>query len=259
LLEIRVLRGIIVALSISATPLAHAQDLRLAFDVASIKVHGQSAYIPLQCSHGRFVSAGLSFLFIIGWAYELNASQLADLEKQLQPWANQLAYNIEAKSEKDVTLSQCRDMMKTLLADRINLSFHFVVKEGKVYHLIIAPQGHRMQKVSDTETVPGLNIVRDGLPLQALPGMSLRPGSSMTDFADRLSGYVSLVPVIDKTGLQGMYKINLKFSSRLVADQSFSDPDIFTAIQIQLGLKLEEHKGPVSSFIVDHIDRPEPN
>lgn len=250
---------ILFALAVSMVTPAPAQERSLVFEVASIKPHGKSEYIPLDCSHGRFISNGLPFSFIIAWAYELNAAQEAALEEQLQPWAKYQDYNIEAKSEREVTKGQCRDMMKALLGERLNLSLHTIVKESKLYELIVGRGGHRMQQVTDVEIGPGYNVIRNGSLIQTLPGTPAKRGMTMPEFADRLSSYIKLVPVIDKTGLQGMYKINLSFSTGSGLDQPFSDPDIFTAIQIQLGLKMEERKGPVSSFIVDHIDRPEAN
>jgi uncharacterized protein (TIGR03435 family) len=67
-------------------------------------------------------------------------------------------------------------------------------------------------------------------------------------------------PVVDKTGLEGRYKFALRFSIQsLASDQAFADPDLDTALQQQLGLKLETKKGTAKTLRVDHIEPPTAN
>ena len=67
------------------------------------------------------------------------------------------------------------------------------------------------------------------------------------------------IPVINKTGLEGLYKITLAYSEGLGPNADLSAPDIFTAVERQLGLKLEKAKGPVNHFIFEGIEKPTGN
>lgn len=67
------------------------------------------------------------------------------------------------------------------------------------------------------------------------------------------------VPVINKTGLQGMYKFKIAYSAGRAADHDLGDPDVITAVEQQLGLKLVASRGPVQHFVVDSIEKPDEN
>jgi uncharacterized protein (TIGR03435 family) len=174
--------------------------------------------------------------------------------------ASTLAYDIEAKSERRLTESQCKAAVQALLADRFKLAVHWESKEGEVSDLVVARGGLKMQKATDSDTERGFAVAINGRPVISAAGASVPTGETMPTLAEFLSFIRQHQPVMDKTGLEGRYKIALKFSIQPPgSDEVFEDPDLETALQQQLGLKLETHKGLIKTFLVDHIERPSAN
>jgi uncharacterized protein (TIGR03435 family) len=254
--------------ALAAIGILHAQSTEAAeFDVASVKLHvSGSGFEDRSCSNGRFVSRGMPLAAIIAWAYDLNQDQARDMHQRLPNWmfpeggnAPTLAYDIEAKSERPLTESQCKAAMQVLLADRFKLAVHWESKPAEVSDLVVARGGPKMQKWSDTDAGSGFTITLNGRQLVSASG-GPAPGETMQELTLFLNFIRQHQPVIDKTGLEGKYKIALKFSNRPPGtDQVFEDPDLETALQQQLGLKLETHKGTVKTLLVDHIERPTAN
>src|SRR5262249_5836416 len=92
------------------------------------------------------------------------------------------------------------------------------------------------------------------------PGSTGRPGLNMDELAAFLSQrMMPQVPVINKTGLEGVYKIRLTYSRDLGPNSDRSAPDIFAAVEKQLGLKLERAKGPVTHLVADRIEKANEN
>jgi uncharacterized protein (TIGR03435 family) len=169
------------------------------------------------------------------------------------------AFDIEAKAEPPVTESQCRLMMQALLADRFEFAAHWESKEAQVSDLVVARGGPKLQKAVETDKGPEVNVTLNGKPLTG-PRAGQPKGMTMQELAAFLTSWGRLQPILDKTGLEGRYKIDLKFSLQPTgADQQFDDPDLETALQQQLGLKLERHRGSVKLLIVDRIEQPIPN
>ena len=237
------------------------------FDVASVKLHVfGSGYEPYSCSNGRFASIGSPLVAIIRWAYDLNQDQFRDMQQRLPNWmfpeggnASTLAYDIQAESERRLTESQCKAAMQALLADRFKLAVHWESKEAEVNDLVVARGGPKMQKASGTDTGRGFAVTINGRQV-ASSGAPGPTGDTMQELADFLTFVRLHQPVIDKTGLEGRYKIALKFSIQPPGgDQVFEDPDLETALPQQLGLRLEMHKGTVKTLLVDHIEPPSAN
>jgi|SRR5579862_3855131 len=232
------------------------------FDVASVRLHDfqSTAIEPLRCSNGRFIALGIPFRLILGWAYDLDMNQARDTYQQLPKvsQAANLSYDIQAKSEHPLTESQCKVALQAVLADRFKLTAHWESRKAQVYDLTVARGGPKMQKASDADTKRGISITLDGTPVTGAPGGAVVTGWTMPELAQFLS--VLALRVTDKTGLEGKYKIVLKCSTRPPrADQVADDPDLETALQQQLGLKLEAHQGTVRTFLVDHIEPPSAN
>ena len=182
-----------------------------------------------------------SIYVLIKQAYDLRFPQSAEMDQQLPDWADsnrpEAFFDIEAKSDTPVSEAQCWAMFRSLLEERFKLAMHWETKEGSVYDLVIAPGGHKMQKVTEADTERGLWFTINGHSGNSpqAPTSDLL-GSTMA----HLAGYISLstpdrLGVIDKTGLEGLYKVNLAYSTDPL---QYSDPDLQTALQKQLGLKL---------------------
>jgi uncharacterized protein (TIGR03435 family) len=261
-----------VVLASIAVGVLHAQLTETGFDVASVRLHANgSDYEPLSCSNGRFVSIGSPLFMLIAWAYDLTQDQWIEMQQRLpkeDAGTAALAYDIQANAERPLAESQCKGALQALLADRFKLALHWESKEGQVSDLVIARGGPKMQKWLETDTGRGFTLTLNGRQAGGLPGASVPTGMTMQEFAKALTNLAAIgvrggnrqQPVVDKTGLEGKYKIDLKFSIQPPGgDQVFDDPDLETALQQQLGLKLETHKGTVKTLLVDHIEPPTAN
>ena len=237
---------------------AHAQLAAPAFEVTSVKPHDPKvAVFAPSCPNGRLISAVPVYVLIL-WAYSLRFPQSAEMEEQLPGWTKRAdgVYDVEAIAAGPASEAQCRLMLQSLLAERFKFASHRETREGNVYDLVVAPGGHKLQRVTDTDTGQGVHVSINGRS-DRLPGTPVERGRSMANFAGSLSALnPDRLPVIDKTGLEGEFKINLAFSGDPL---QYSDPDLETALQKQLGLRLVRHKDPVEHFVLDHIERPDPN
>jgi uncharacterized protein (TIGR03435 family) len=239
----------------------YAQDAAPVFEVASVKPHVQgSGYIPLSCSNGRLSSMGFPLVAVIQWAYDLNTDQYRQVEEHLpKGMSPTTAYDIEAKAERPVTEPQCRLMLQALLADRFKFAAHWESRDAQVSDLVVARGGPKLQKAAETDEGPDVHVALNGKPLTG-PRTGQPKGMTLKELADFITSGMRLQPILDKTGLEGRYKIDLKFSIQPAgSNEVLEDPDLETALQQQLGLKLEKRKGSVNLLIVDRIERPDPN
>jgi bla regulator protein blaR1 len=208
-------------------------------------------------------------------------------------WMRSEYYSLSAKADGPVrTEMLAGPMLQKLLAERFDLQAHRETREMPVYTLTARKGGLKVQPLAEGACTP-LDLTHPPAPPK--PGdprpnlctvmtigrtanggtwMEVR-GATITQFAQRLSGRVDRT-VINKTGVGGMFNFHLEFArdpqmpgqqlppgpggdppnSPLPAD---SGPNLFTALQEQLGLKLESAKGPVEVLVIDHVDRPTEN
>ena len=168
-------------------------------------------------------------------------------------------------------------MLQALLADRFALKVRNVTKEGSVYLLVVGKNGSKMQdaKPSAAHQLAGPDSggITGVIALDRGSGGGTKAMATSVNIP-YLARYLSQVlrrPVLDKTGLTGIYDFTLDFVPDVGAtpvstgsdDNTLpADPDgapIFTAIQQQLGLKLDPGKGPVETLVIDHVERPSGN
>jgi uncharacterized protein (TIGR03435 family) len=144
-------------------------------------------------------------------------------------------------------------MVQSLLADRFKMVARLAPREMNVYALTVTKKGSKMRQVAPDSN--DFAIVNGGLTFRPNPS-GPKAGLSMAAFATFLGG-VPLVgrPVVDRTGLTGVYAFELNFS----VSEGDDRPEISTALQEQLGLKLEPIKAPIEVLVVDHIERPKAN
>jgi uncharacterized protein (TIGR03435 family) len=190
------------------------------------------------------VSAGVPLQFLIEWAYDIRT------EFSVPDWAGPSGerYDIEAKTERQVSQAQCRLMAQKLLEERFRLKFHREAKEMAVYALVVAKNGSKLHEVQP-DTPPGDGVWLRG---RKTPSKGWEPwmiAASLASIPDVGR------PVVDKTGLKGIFEFRLDYSVSPNEDR----PNIFSALQDQLGLKLEPSKGPVEFFVIDHLEKPSAN
>ena len=231
-----------VTLSIRAQPPA--------FEVASVRSHNPAVgegreRESIDSVPGSLTIRNASLSSCIKWAFQIKDYQISG-----PGWLISEKYDITAKAAGPVPLNQLRQMLRTLLTDRFQLQFHRETKELPVYILIAAKSGPKLHKAE-----PDSNTS-----MQGRNGSFVFHGTSMPQFAEDLATLSQVDrPVLDRTGIPGIFDFNLKFGESndemkraLVAGDGAS---IFTLIQEQLGLKLEAQKGPVEMLIIDHVEK----
>ena len=153
-----------------------------------------------------------------------------------------------------LTDQQLQAMIIPLLADRFHLKAHLEPKIAPVYDLVVAKGGPKLKLDPSERNGSGWNI--NGQDTETvLTGKT----ATMGDLANALSNEVDR-EVIDKTGLAGHADITLKWSDDVAAQAGGPNVvSIFTAIEDQLGLKLQPSKGPVDTLVIDHVEMPSQN
>ena len=156
-----------------------------------------------------------------------------------------LRVGLSARRWRKATLSrdQFRALFQSLLADRFKLKFHREAKEMPDFLLTVAKGGPKM-KLASSEAEPAMSAGGSDHAEQTFAAWT------MDQFARQLTFHLH-EPVVDGTGLAGRYDFKLAWS-----DDNSAYPSFFTALQEQLGLKLERHKGPVQIFVVDNASKP---
>jgi uncharacterized protein (TIGR03435 family) len=233
--------------SVSIASWAQSPTTAQSFEVASVRQvpEGQGYFSISPSGDKRFSAQNASMKLLIDMAFGINDDQISG--KNLD-WLNFELYDVEAAPEGDAPLSyeQLRLPLQQLLAQRFHLTFHHEWKDKQGYTLVVAKGGSKLTPAKDIAATG--YILQDGL---RSPSLSMRSLAAM--LAHPLGR-----PVINKTDLTGNYEIKLNFAPDGSTDSSY--PSIFTAMQEQLGLKLEPQKVPVEMLVIDHLDQtPSPN
>lgn len=219
------------------------------FEVASVKP-SQKTVGPDYNNKFAYSASGLSarnatLKALVSEAYRIQARQVFGPE-----WIDQNEYDIEARAGGAASREQISSMLRMLLAERFHLKQHTEDREMRAYELIPAKSG------------PKIHPVKDGEPSK--PGGNLHFRGDMRQFADLLAIKVSMpapsrpdqpviaggppMPVLDKTGLAGIYDFSVDIRPELGTDG-------FTlwqrALEEQLGLKIESRRGPVPVLVID--------
>ncbi len=232
------------------------------FEVVSVKpfVRGDPNFNGVQpaCSGGHFTAVTPLFL-TMEWAYDMSVTQASEFSATMPDWAKSVsgAYVLQATTQPGVTEDECRKMAQHLFEDRFHFKYHLETVTGKVYEMTPARGGLKMKPADDG---PGWSVSINGRELPSMPGTPLRKGITMDELASWIAGSnPDHIPVINKTDLQGIYKLKIAYSTPAAAARDFADPEVIAAVQLQLGLKLQESRGPVPHFVVDSIEKPDEN
>jgi uncharacterized protein (TIGR03435 family) len=247
--------GLLNAQSLRSQTAQPAGQKEPAFEVTSVKAN-TSGTLPVgagRFSNGEFRTANIPLRLLMRQAFQ--RMQNDDLVGG-PSWLDTDRWDIAAKA--DSPSADMLPMIRTLLADRFKLITHHETRDRPIYALVIARRDGQL-------------------------GPSLRPSAGPSDFRDVAGAFTAhAVPiktladvlalpaqrtVIDRTGLTGTYDVDLHwaplFAGRAAVGADVpppSDaPSLFTAVQEQLGLKLEPTKAPVDVLVIDHVERPMPN
>jgi uncharacterized protein (TIGR03435 family) len=242
-----------------------AADASLNFEVATIKpsnpaTPGQSILVG-RGGANLFTTTNTTLNDLIVFAYGVHIQQIMNGPA----WLASEKFDLSAKPEDagvpDAT--QLRTMVQKLLVDRFSLKFHKEKKELSAYTLNVGKNGVKMAKNESGGTLPGFG--------GRGPGAIGVRNSTMTEFASFLQARVLDRPVVDQTGLAGKFDFTLEWrpdtaqtaaqgpNAPALPPEVASRPDIFTAFQEQIGLKLESMKTPVEVFVIDQVQKPSEN
>jgi uncharacterized protein (TIGR03435 family) len=266
-----------------------------------------------QGDGGRLNLSGVPIALLIQLAYTSGAmggplGSNANLTG-LSGWAQTDRFDIEGRPEAGFrpTIEQTREMIRSLLEDRFALKLHKETKDGPVFALVVAKDGPKMKLSADQTPLappgapprgdgarapdgsvpppppppPGPNFNPQTATLNSMPrGMMMNGPGLLRGTSQNMASLARLLSnpagrqVIDKTGLTGLYDVELKFAPTgppaglpgvplppgvTLPEADPSAPSIFTAVQEQLGLKLESSKAPIESIVVEHVEKPTAN
>lgn len=251
------------------------------FEVASIKLNKSAdrRIMLMPARGGRFTATNVPLQFLLEEAYRIKDFQLSGAPA----WLMSERYDITAKAEGDPGFDAMLPMLQALLEDRLQLKFHRESKELAVYALVVSKAGKLHEAEGECGPMPsGPPPPPEPGKLPAAPcgGFFMFPGHlsgqkvPITQLIDTLSRFSGRI-VLDKTNLTGKYDIDLQYTPEQGQFQAPpgppppgmpplppidpNGPSLFTALQEQLGLKLESQKGPVEMMVIDHVERPSEN
>jgi uncharacterized protein (TIGR03435 family) len=218
----------------------------LAFEAATVKANNSGRTDTHSDSdNNRINIVNMQLRRLIARAYDVRPDQIDG-----PSWLDTERFDVVAKSEVIPTTPQLLEMLQALLAERFKLALHRELRDGRAYALVVAKGGIKLKPVEPNGN-SSTNNRRGELEAK---------GISMARFAETLSRLG--LTVVDQTGVEGVFDFKLSYdpaSTRPTADASDatgdSGPSIFTALQEQLGLKLEARKVPIEYLVIDHIER----
>lgn len=246
------------------------------FAVISVKESGADSNVFRVADSPEGVTVrNAALLMIIRGAYGMFTS-LDEKFIGVPDWAKTTKYDIDAKvdpSDLDrlhsLTRAERDAMLQGLLADRFQLRVHSEMREQAIYALTFAKGGSKLRRAKPGDSYDkGLKDPDNGV---TGAGVVIRTPRSIAAQAITVSNLVVMLTQIvgrtveDRTGLAGNYDLTLNWtpdaltSSDSAAPGNDNGPSIFTALQEQLGLKLESTKGPVPVLVIDHVERPTEN
>ena len=264
----------VVLVAVICAPILIAQeptpaDTSMAFEVASIRPSGVGGRYGLRFLPDASLSATSAVVErLIVTAYALHSVQLANKPK----WVDEEPFDIQAKSPAGASAASPEMLrrLQSLLHDRFALRAHTETRKADVYALTFARKDRALGKqivpcVKDDDKSASLSATRCGTTFSApliRPGIIEGSYLAVRDTAVPMSritlGLSTFARrmVVDETGLSGLFDMELRVPQD---DQLSSAASVFTAVQEQLGLKLEARRADIRVLVIDRIERPTPN
>jgi uncharacterized protein (TIGR03435 family) len=297
--EIVVKHGLVAlsCLALFAIPTPRAQDAAgPTFEVASVKKSAPPATGPMMVAGGirrgdRWFAGYATLRMLIQGAYA-PSYQMEGLIVGGPGWINTDRFDIDAKMAPGTTADDMRTMAQALLADRFKLAAHAETRDLQVYALVLARGDGKLgpkMRPSDVDcealraarangTAPSVGPPRAGEPMPpCTTRLNFGPLSRIDSSGMRLAQLVGLLslstgrPVVDRTGLSGDFAVSVEFVSEPGAGSQLGPPasstgapppdapSLFTALQEQLGLKLDSRREPTEVLVIDRAEQPSPD
>ena len=249
---------------------AQSTETRPNFEVASIKVNTTlSSNRSINFAPGGQLNCtNVPLRMLMQFAYDVRDYQLANLPS----WADTEPYDILAKPSEDAiakdppansqaSTAQLRLRTQALIAERFGMVLHTEEREMPVYHLVVAKSGSKLGEGKPADNLP---VRGPDAPQLSWNGVRvIAKNLTMQRFCDGMLSDRMRRTVIDKTGLSNAYDFKMEFVPDEVTTKAGAEaatgPSFLTALQEQLGLRLEGAKGPVKVLVVDKVEKPTAN
>lgn len=258
--------GAIIVLAAGLPSDLPSQPRNPEFEVASVKTSagGDFGFVPHRS--GDRVSIHMTHIgTVICYAFTIPYSRVVGYERSpiAYDW-----YDIDAEAAPGASDSQIRLMFQSLLESRFQLKTHRETRDLSTYDLTVAKGKPKLTAASADEV---MKIPIEGRNLETRRGdcstTAWRDGDRLVCHAAPMDKIVSTIrglmsgPVVDLTGLSGVYDVNLRFVSDRAGPRPDAEPapTLAVALQEELGLKLEKHKGPVEVLVIDRLAKPSAN
>jgi len=230
---------------------------------------------------GGFEAVNVTLASIIRLAYSLQDFQMVGGPE----WLDTARFDVQARAPEGATQSEAGRRLQSLLAERFALKVHRETRDHPIYALVLAradgslgPRLRRSQYDPEKLQAQVAKAIRENPRTFSPPQCGLTAGRRLGSCGITMASLSSLLPiyagrmVVDRTGLTGGYDYELQFGGREIpgtgpgggfpvpiAPEDPDAPSIFTALEEQLGLKLEPQTGPVEVLVIDHVEQPTPN
>ncbi len=245
-------------------PKPMAADAKPKFDVVTVKPSDPNKPGKLFTIRGRHVvTINTNMNDLVSLAYGIQVKQLINAPD----WFGTEKFDIDGVPdvEGQPNGEQFKMLFQSVLTDRFKLTFHHDQRELSVYVLTVGKGGPKLTESTSPASNPGAFFFR-GL------GDLTVANFTMKDFCGGMQGSVMDKPVVDHTGLTGRYDFKLKWTPDESQFSAFgahiqppatedpnAPPSLYTAIQEQLGLKLDAARAPADVLVIDHVERPSAN
>ena len=279
-----VFRGVVVVIAAAAALSAQQRqpDTAATFEVASVKPNKSgslSSGLPFL-PNGGFNGTNVAPKSVIAIAYEVRVSQM----EGGPDWLGTERFDIVARGPEGTPDGQRPAMLRALLADRFKLVAHFDTREQPVYALLLNRSdgrlGSQLKPAAPCSPAGALSKALSTAASSAASAPALPPcgqlftsvrngagkvtgsGMSLDGIAAALASAAFREPVVNRTGLSGLFDFELQFTAEMAPGATTTPqefPSIFAAVQEQLGLKLQSERGPVRVLVIDSVERPSPN
>jgi uncharacterized protein (TIGR03435 family) len=270
--------GLMLAGSLAPRWIAFAQQ-PVAFEVASIKpsppISARGVFFGMIDDPDRFHGSYVTLLDLMTTAYDVEHARISGWPS----WVLSDRFDVIATLPRGTTRGQIPLLLQTLLSERFKLSVRRESRMTRVYALVPAKRGPKLKR-SEPEDSPSPG--RNPTPISSAPLIMRANGATgiccgkaklnrvtMGRFAVLLSAETDR-PVQDQTGIQGVFDVSLEWTPDLAAPQPGRDtveapatsptgPSIYTAVQEQLGLRLEPRSAPLEYLVIEHVEKPDAN
>ena len=274
--------ALVCAVSARAATQAPAGEGHPSFEVTSVKVNVSGTVVlpdgrvatgtNVSSAGGRFTAQNASLFTLVSMAHGIPEFRIAGGPR----WLRATRFNIEAKAQTAVNEPEMMLMLRSLLADRFGLSLHREIKEMPAHVLLLAKKGFTLlpTQADPSRRRPIRYAVSQRPAEDRPPRIQLTGTGSMEQLAAFLASSMRN-PVIDGTGVEGSFDINVEFTSETFVlgmkggerDASIGvtsalvppDPELATALRVQLGLRIETQRRPVEVLVVEGATVPSEN